>query len=147
VRVVVGPHGEWFPPDALTLLTSETWTVRRESDRVGLRLDGPRVPRRSGDMVSGPMTWGAIQVPPDGTPIVLLADHQTVGGYPVVATVARADWPLIGQLAPGDQVRFTIVDVASAQSAFRDAMSGLRDARRLLDAAEAWHGLWRSADG
>ena len=63
------------------------------------------------------MTWGAVQLPPDGRPIVLLADHQTIGGYPVAAVVISADLPLLGQLAPGDPLRFAEVSLAEARAA------------------------------
>ena len=70
-------------------------------------------------MLSRGVTWGTVQLPPDGAPIVLLADHQTVGGYPVIAVVASADLPTIGQLGPGDPLRFAETTIDDAQVARR----------------------------
>ena len=100
-------------------LVGTDWEVSIRSNRQGTRLEGPPLTGLSGAMLSRPVTWGTIQLPPDGQPIVLLADGQTVGGYPVVAVVISADRPLIGQLAPTDKVRFVEVTVAQAQQALR----------------------------
>jgi antagonist of KipI len=82
---------------------------------MGIRLDGTRLPRSSaGDLVSTAVAPGTIQVPPDGNPIVLMADAQTLGGYPRVAHVAAVDIPLLAQLAPGDAVRFSATTVAES---------------------------------
>ncbi|MEZ5250952.1 MAG: hypothetical protein R2713_17590 [Ilumatobacteraceae bacterium] len=84
------------------------WTVSVTSDRVGVRLDGPSLVRvRHGELPSEGMVEGAIQVPPDGRPIVMLADHPATGGYPVVAVVDPADLWLVAQRPPGSEVRFT----------------------------------------
>ncbi|MFN2284824.1 MAG: urea amidolyase, partial [Anaerolineae bacterium] len=92
-----------------------------EADRMGARLQGPPIAHRgpNGIVSDGVMT-GSIQVPPDGQPIVMLADHQTTGGYPKIATVLGADLPLLAQCLPGDSdascvVRFTAVTLAEAQ--------------------------------
>ncbi|HSH22408.1 MAG TPA: KipI antagonist, partial [Candidatus Caenarcaniphilales bacterium] len=92
------------------------------SDRQGIRLEGPalEVPEGAGAMLSQGVVWGAVQVPPDGQPICLLADHQTVGGYPVVAVVATVDRPVLGQLGPGDPVSFSLVSVRQAQQLARE---------------------------
>ena len=84
---------------------------------MGIRLDGPKLMRASGsDLVSTAVAPGTIQVPPDGNPIVLMADAQTLGGYPRVAHVASVDIPLLAQLAPGDGVRFSRTTVAEAHA-------------------------------
>jgi antagonist of KipI len=114
VQVIRGPD-----PAGFDELLATDWEVGIRSNRQGIRLDGPSLPGHSGAMLSRPVTWGTIQLPPDGQPIVLLADAQTVGGYPVVAVVISADRPLIGQLGPTDTVRFVEVTVAQAQRAFR----------------------------
>ena len=120
VHVVPGPHAGRFPPGALEALLGTGWEVDPRSDRTGLRLAGPPLPGAGGgELVSLPMTWGAVQVPPDGRPIVLLADHPTVGGYPVIAVAIRADRPLLGQLRPGDEVRFELTAIDRAQAAAR----------------------------
>lgn len=143
VRVVAGPHGDRFLADALEGFLDSEWTTRPNSDRMGIRLAGPQVQRRRArQLVSLPMTWGAIQVPPDGTPIALLADHQTVGGYPVLAVVIRADRTVIGQLAPGDRVRFELVDIADAQAAWREDRAFFNTALARLAAMERWNDQW-----
>jgi KipI family sensor histidine kinase inhibitor len=116
LRVVVGPDP--FPPAALPRLFGVTWEVGPSSDRIGVRLRAAvslEVPTAGID--SRGMVTGAIQVPPDGQPIVLLCDHATVGGYPVVATVVTADLGVLGQLRPGDAVRFAPVDLLEAARA------------------------------
>jgi KipI family sensor histidine kinase inhibitor len=121
VRVVAGPHHEWFGPDALDRLGAVTFEVEEASNRVGLRLApaagwaGLRTPASAGrELESQGMVHGALQVPPEGAPIVLLPDHATHGGYPVVAVVAAADLGRLGQLAPGDRVAFTPIDLQDA---------------------------------
>ncbi len=117
VRVVAGPHAGHFSDEARQTLLERAYQVSPTSDRTGLRLAGPPLGRaRDGEMVSCGMAPGAIQVPSDGQPIVLLADHQTVGGYPVIATVIQADLPLLAQCLPGEgRVRFAEVTVQEAQ--------------------------------
>ncbi|MFN8195079.1 MAG: biotin-dependent carboxyltransferase family protein [Nocardioidaceae bacterium] len=103
-----GPRADWFTPDAWRLLTDAAWVVTPDSNRIGLRLDGARLARaRVGELPSEGLVAGAVQVPPDGRPVVLLADHPTTGGYPVVAVVAAADLARCAQLRPGDVVRFS----------------------------------------
>lgn len=146
VHVVAGPHGDQFPAGALERFLFTEWTIRPDSDRMGIRLAGPQVRRRRvRELVSLPMAWGAIQIPPDGTPIALLADHQTVGGYPVLAVVIRADRPVVGQLAPGDRVRFELVDIDVAQGAWRADRARFAAALERLAANERWTDQWRWA--
>ncbi|GAA5060320.1 biotin-dependent carboxylase-like uncharacterized protein [Thermocatellispora tengchongensis] len=107
LRVIPGPRDDWFTPDALDLLCGAPYEVSPHSNRVGVRLRGPALARsRGGELPSEGMVAGAIQVPPDGQPIVFLADHPPTGGYPVIAVVRAADLPLAAQLRPGDTVTF-----------------------------------------
>jgi biotin-dependent carboxylase-like uncharacterized protein len=107
LRVLPGPRRDWLAPAAWTSLTGEGWTVTSDSDRVGLRLDGPRLERaRRDELPSEGLVPGAVQVPPDGAPVLFLADHPVTGGYPVLAVVATGDLPAVAQLRPGDVVRF-----------------------------------------
>lgn len=101
VRLLPGPHLEWI--DA-TCLSDATWLVAAESNRVGLRLDGAPIDRRPDEIASFGMIAGAVQLPPSGQPIVLLADHATTGGYPVVAVVAPEDLDICAQWRPGDEI-------------------------------------------
>jgi biotin-dependent carboxylase-like uncharacterized protein len=125
VRVVAGPHPERFATDALARLAEVAFVVDDRSNRVGLRLaprqsDGWEHGRRDADELdSQGMVTGAVQVPPGGAPIVLLPDHATLGGYPVAAVVITADHGLLGQCAPGTEVRFLPVEPAEAVEAAR----------------------------
>jgi biotin-dependent carboxylase-like uncharacterized protein len=107
VRVVPGPRDDWFTPDALTTLFAEPYTVTADSNRVGVRLDGPALTRaRDGELPSEGMVTGSVQVPSGGKPIVFLADHPVTGGYPVIGVVLAADLPVLAQARPGQVVRF-----------------------------------------
>ena len=102
-----GPRADWFAPDVLERLCRTAYVVAAASDRVGLRLVGdPLVRVRTDELASEGMVLGAVQVPPDGRPVVLLADHPTTGGYPVVAVVRAADVARCAQARPGDVVSF-----------------------------------------
>lgn len=108
LRVRPGPRADWFAEDALELLTTQDYVVGSDSNRIGLRLAGRPLRRRvTSELPSEGLVLGAIQVPPDGQPVVMLADHPTTGGYPVVAVVEPEDLARCGQLRPGDRVRFT----------------------------------------
>ena len=107
LRVLPGPRRDWLAPAAWTSLTTEVWTVSPDSDRVGLRLAGPRLDRaRTDELPSEGLVPGAVQVPPDGAPVLFLVDHPVTGGYPVLAVVTTDDLPAAAQLRPGDRVRF-----------------------------------------
>jgi biotin-dependent carboxylase-like uncharacterized protein len=107
MRIVLGPHTEWFTAEALATLTREEYIITEQADRMGYRLRGARLTRaREGELLSCGVTLGAIQVPPDGQPIVLMADHQTTGGYPIIATLVHQDIGSLAQRAPGERVRF-----------------------------------------
>lgn len=107
LRFTPNPDLGHFRKDALARLQSARYTLRPESDRMGYRLDGPVIRTLAkGTMLSQPSSIGAIQVPQDGQPILLMADRQTTGGYPIVGTVITADLGLAGQLGPGDTVAF-----------------------------------------
>ncbi|MDP2772484.1 MAG: biotin-dependent carboxyltransferase family protein, partial [Nocardioides sp.] len=108
LRVHPGPRADWFAADALDTLCATTYAVGAASNRIGLRLDGPPLERlREDELASEGMVLGAVQVPPDGRPVVFLADHPPTGGYPVLAVVEPADLWQCGQLRPGESVRFT----------------------------------------
>jgi biotin-dependent carboxylase-like uncharacterized protein len=110
LRVTSGPRDDWFTADALTALCSHPYDVSPASDRVGLRLAGPPLARaRTEELPSEGMVDGAIQVPPDGQPVLFLADHPVTGGYPVIAVVDPDDIPIAAQARPGDHLRFRLV--------------------------------------
>ncbi|MBC9727025.1 biotin-dependent carboxyltransferase family protein [Streptomyces sp. TRM68367] len=110
LRVTPGPRDDWFTPEALRAFTSRAYRVSPASNRIGLRTEGPALERaRPGELPSEGMVLGAVQVPPDGRPVVFLADHPTTGGYPVIAVVSAADLPAAAQAVPGTPVRFLAV--------------------------------------
>ena len=107
VRVTPGPRADWFGPGGLELLAGEEWTVSPDSNRSATRLDGSPLARlHEEELRSEGMVEGAVQVRHSGLPMVLLADHPTTGGYPVIAVVAAADLPKVAQARPGEPVRF-----------------------------------------
>lgn len=111
LRVVLGPRADWFTDQAIESLLTRPFRVGSAVNRVGARLEGAPLARREpGELLSEGIVAGAIQVPPSGSPILLLSDHPTTGGYPVIATVATADRPAAGQLRPGQTLRFRAID-------------------------------------
>ncbi|PRX92494.1 biotin-dependent carboxyltransferase family protein [Allonocardiopsis opalescens] len=109
LRCRPGPRDDWFAAEALSALTSAPYLVTGDSDRVGMRLDGPALPRsRTGELPSEGMVRGALQVPPSGRPTLFLADHPVTGGYPVIAVLATADVDLAAQARPGTRLRFRL---------------------------------------
>ena len=127
LRVVAGPHASSLGRAALDSLLASAFTVSTRSDRVGLRLEGPTLPAagHAGEMITEPAAPGAIQSPPDGSPIVLGPDAPVTGGYPMIAAVIAADLPTLGQLAPRDTVRFELVSLGEALVAFRERLAML----------------------
>ena len=132
VRFVRGPDADSLA-GAVAMLLDTGWTVSGRGDRQGIRLDGPALATTARTtMLSRGVTWGTVQLPPDGVPIVLLADHQTVGGYPAPAVVISADLPLLGQLGPGDVLHFAEVTIAEAQAALRDQVAAFEELVRAV---------------
>lgn len=120
IRVIPGPQRERFTDAAWETFLTRPFTVTPQADRMGLRLAGPRLEHVGGaDIVSDAVAPGAIQVPGDGQPIILLADGQTVGGYAKIATVISADLPRLGRLLPGATIRFAAVTLDEALAALR----------------------------
>jgi biotin-dependent carboxylase-like uncharacterized protein len=108
--LVLGPRDDWFAPAALHTLATGGYRVAPASNRIGLRTEGPPLARSvSGELPSEGMVLGAVQVPPDGRPVLFLADHPTTGGYPVIGVVPEAALPAAAQAVPGTAVRFVPV--------------------------------------
>ncbi len=137
IRIVWGPQEDHFTAAGRRTFVESDYRVSKEADRMGIRFDGPTiehaksVEKGGADIISDGIGPGAIQVPGAGLPIVLLADRQTVGGYPKIATVASADLPRLGRLLPGQIVRFQAVTVAEAEKLRRD--QEVRLARAIAD--------------
>jgi biotin-dependent carboxylase-like uncharacterized protein len=137
VRVVPGPQADRFKPEALAILSSAAYVISTRSDRMGVRLEGPVLPHWNGaDIISDGMPLGGIQVPPDGKPIVLLANRQTMGGYTKIGVTVSADVGRIAQLPPGGRIRFELVTRDEAHLISAAAMADLE--LRLAYAGRGW---------
>lgn len=116
IRIIEGPEHALFTAAARESLISERFEISTQSNRMGYRLRGPQLElAQGGEMLSSPVTMGTVQVPPSGGPIVLMADGQTVGGYPRIAHVISADLPRLAQRAPGSHISFRRVTIEEAQ--------------------------------
>jgi antagonist of KipI len=115
LRVTAGPQADWFANE----IYEAPYMVTEESSRMGLRLRGPAIPSPAGHMLTEGVALGAIQIPPNGQPIILFVEHQTTGGYPKPANVISADLWRVGQLRPRDQVRFERVTMEQALQLLR----------------------------
>lgn len=116
LRVTAGPQSDWFSDSARQSLYANAYRVTEESNRMGIRLDGPPLAlKHSGDMITEGVSLGAIQVPLGGLPIILFVEQQTTGGYPKIANVISADFSSLGQLRPRDEVRFELVSFEEAR--------------------------------
>jgi antagonist of KipI len=130
---IAGPHVKRLDPEGRRLLFGAVFKVSREADRMGYRLDGPRLATSGDELLSFGLTAGAVQVPHGGQPILLMADHQTAGGYPVVATVVSASMPVAAQLVPGDDLSFAEITLERARqlrASMTAALNTLREAAR-----------------
>jgi 5-oxoprolinase (ATP-hydrolysing) subunit C len=125
IRVVLGPQEDWFDPASIERFLAEPYTITAEADRMGMRLDGAKLGHTRGfNIVSDGIAPGHIQVPGTGQPIILLADRQTVGGYPKIGAVIGADLPRLGRMRPGGSIRFARVEVAEAEKIRRAQSAG-----------------------
>lgn len=115
IRAVMGPQDDFFTPAGRDTFLSSAYAVSQEADRMGYRLTGPRIEHAKGfNIVSDGIVSGSVQVPGSGEPIIMMADRQTTGGYPKIATVISADLRAVAQRRPGDTLRFECVEVAEA---------------------------------
>jgi antagonist of KipI len=118
IRVLPGPQADYFADEALDVLQSAPYMIGAKSDRMGFRLEGPVLRHQRGaDIISDATPLGVLQVPASGQPILLMADRQTSGGYPKIATVITADISTAGQLAPGDAITFAVCSMGEAVAA------------------------------
>lgn len=117
IRVILGPQDDYISDEGIETFLSARYTVSSAADRMGLRLEGPALKHAKGfNIVSDGIAPGAIQVPGTGTPIILMADRQTTGGYPKVAAVISADLPAVGRLTPGSIISFEAVSIETAET-------------------------------
>lgn len=115
VRVVLGPQEDYFTDRGIATFLGSDYTVSGQSDRMGVRLEGSKIENKNGvDIISDGIATGAVQIPASGTPIIMMADRQTTGGYAKIATVISTDLKLLAQAAPGTKVRFRTVSEKEA---------------------------------
>ena len=133
IRVILGPQDDAFTQQGIRTFLSAEYTVTNDADRMGYRLDGPKIEHKSGaDIISDGIALGAIQVPAHGTPIIMLADRQTTGGYTKIANLISIDVPSIAQKKPGDTVRFEQLSIEDAQSLYRERERSIQRLRQLV---------------
>lgn len=119
IRVVLGPQDDCFTKQGIETFFSEPYTYTNESDRMGCRLEGKVIEHKNGgDIITDGIVFGAIQVPSHGNPIIMMADHQTTGGYTKIGTVVSVDLPKVAQSRPGSKVKFQRVSVEEAQALY-----------------------------
>ncbi|UOR11511.1 5-oxoprolinase subunit C family protein [Halobacillus amylolyticus] len=119
IQLIKGPQYALFNEESQQNIYKEPFTISSQSDRMGYRLNGTTLSLQNPkELISEAVAFGSIQVPPDGNPIILMADRQTTGGYPKIGQIASVDLPLVSQLKPGDQITFTEVTLEDAQKAF-----------------------------
>lgn len=116
VRVVLGPQDDMFSENDLMLFSKQQYTVTSDLDRMGIRLWGIALRGKEKlEIISDAITFGSIQITNSGMPIILMADHQTTGGYAKIATVISADLPKLAQVKPNDKISFEIIDIDTAE--------------------------------
>jgi antagonist of KipI len=119
IRLIRGAHFDALDAESRSLLFETGFRVASESNRVGVRFDGPRLALASPiELVSEPLAFGTLQLPPGGQPIALMAEHPTVGGYPRIGQIAAVDLPRLAQRRPGETVRFAEIDLDAAQTRY-----------------------------
>ena len=132
LRVIMGPQDDHFTEEGIHTFLHSEYTISTEADRVGYRLQGPHIEHKAGaDIISDGIPLGAVQVPGDGLPIVLLADRQTTGGYTKIAAVITVDIPKLAQAKPGNKVRFL-------QITEEEAHQSLREYEQTIDTLKYW---------
>lgn len=138
LRIMAGPQADRYADDALEQISSQLYRVTPASNRNGLRLEGALLRHRAGhDLLSEGVATGSIQVPGTGQPVLLLADHPTVGGYPKIATVISADLPAAGRLRIGRAVGFAVVDDAGAAAARHAAQAWIAERIAAIESVQS----------
>lgn len=126
LRIILGPQQDHFSAKGIQTFLTQEYTVQEHSDRMGYRLEGTAIEHlESADIISDGIITGSIQVPASGQPIIMMADHQTTGGYPKIGAVIRADLPLLAQCPPGSVVRFCAVNPQTAITVYRSLINHL----------------------
>ena len=146
IRFLPGPDLRHLAADTVDAFAAAAWMAGDAVDRMGIRLEGGPLPA-GGEILSHPLVPGAIQVPGDGRPLVILADGPTIGGYPVVGVVTRAELPRLGQVRPGDRLAFAPQSADDARAAWREQRRRLETAAAAIGADDLWTALADEARG
>jgi antagonist of KipI len=134
IRAMPGPQWDGFDEESQERFFHEPFEIMPQSDRMGYRLRGSNLKlEQSRELLSEAVTFGTVQVPADGNPILLMADHPTTGGYPEIAQVATIDLPLVAQAQPGERLRFREITVEEAQDALRQRERELKELKKGLE--------------
>lgn len=131
VHITRGPQTDLFGQQSFEILGENSHRISSASDRTGYKLDGASIGASPGSLPSEAACPGAIQVPGDGHPIILMADAPTVGGYPKIAVVSEADLPIVAQRRPGETLRFEIISTEQSQKALRRRATDLNTIAQL----------------
>ena len=116
IRVVLGPQDDCFPQSSIDTFFNSEYTISNEYDRMGCRMQGPVIKHKvGGDIITDGISFGAVQVPSHGNPIVMMADHQTTGGYTKIGNVISVDLPILAQCMPGHKIHFKWISIEAAQ--------------------------------
>ena len=136
LRVVMGPQDDCFTDKGINTFLNSTYTISNEYDRMGCRMEGDVIEHKNGgDIITDGISFGAVQVPSHGNPIVMMADHQTTGGYTKIANVISVDLPRLAQCRPGYQIRFEKVDIEEAQRLYCEEKKRLHELPDALNTA------------
>lgn len=120
VRIILGPQDDYFSTDAIDKFLSSTYEVTKDSDRMGFRLEGPAITPNKYDIITDGLIPGAIQIPGNGKPIIMMKDAQTTGGYVKIANVISSDLSKLAQLKPGDKISFELIELETAHEILRE---------------------------
>lgn len=136
LRVLLGPQDDHFKQSGIDTFLNSIYTISNEYDRMGCRMQGPVIEHKNGgDIITDGISFGAVQVPSHGNPIVMMADHQTTGGYTKIANVISVDLPILAQCMPGHKVRFKAVTIDEAQKRYCDEKREFRILKEKLNSS------------
>lgn len=134
VRVIMGPQDDYFTDEAIETFLNSTYKVTSEADRMGYRLDGPKIEHKTGpDIISDGIVFGSIQVPGHGSPIIMMGDRQTTGGYTKIATVITPDLSLLAQMGPGWNVKFKKISVEESHALYKEYENRFKEIKTFID--------------
>lgn len=133
IRVVIGPQDDYFTQEAIEIFLKSTYKVTSQADRMGYRLDGPKISHKdSADIISDGIVFGSIQVPGHGSPIIMMADRQTTGGYTKIATVITPDLSLLAQMGPDSQINFKAISVDEAHAIYKEYENRFSEIKKFI---------------